>query len=110
MDDESGRDPSAIGARAGGFKADVVHLGTEGQMGEQADVHTATKAIGKLVGRAAARSGSDARAAKKHLCEWIDLGGITQSQARAEKKAETALGRCMRATGERANARSEEEK
>ena len=54
-------------------------------MGEQADVHTATKAIGKLVGRAAARSGSDARAAKKHLCEWIDLGGITQSQARAEK-------------------------
>ncbi len=32
MDDETGRDASAIGARAGGFKAYVVHLGTEGQM------------------------------------------------------------------------------
>ncbi len=44
-----------------------------------------TNTIGKLVGRAATRSNSDARAAKKHLREWVDSGGVTQSQARAEE-------------------------
>src|SRR6266853_246775 len=85
VDDETGRDAGAIDVRAGGVEADVIHLGAEGQMRKQADIHTTTKTIGKLVGRAAARSDRDARAAKEYLPEWIDFGGVAQRQARTEE-------------------------
>ena len=85
VDDEAGGDPGAIGVPAGGVKSNVVHLGAEGQMGEQADVHAAAKAIGKLAVGAAARPDGDARAAKKDLPKWIEFGRVAQSEARAEE-------------------------
>ena len=85
MDDETGGDACAIGVPAGGIEADVVYLGAEGQVRKEAEVHAAANAVCKLVGRAAASSGGDARAAQESLNEWVDLGGIAQSQARAEK-------------------------
>src|SRR5260370_39944084 len=54
-------------------------------MWKQADVHAAAKAIGKLVVGATARSNRNARAAKKDLPKWIDLGRVAQGQARAEE-------------------------
>ena len=56
VDDKAGGYARAIGARGGRVEANVVHLWAEGQVRKQADVHAATNAIGKLVGRAA-RSG-----------------------------------------------------
>ncbi len=85
VDDETGGDARAIGVRAGGVEADIVHLGAQGQMWKQADVYAATKTIGELVVGAAARSNRDARAAKKDLPKWIELGRVTQSQARPEE-------------------------
>ena len=85
VDDETGRDAGAIGVRAGGIEADVVHLWAESQMWKQADVHAAAKAIGKLAVGAAARSSRDARAAKEGLRKGINFRGVPQSQSRTEE-------------------------
>lgn len=85
VDDEAGGNAGAIGVRAEGVEADVVQLGAEGQVGEQADVHAAADAIGKLVGRGAARAVCEAGAAEEGLHKRIDFGGVAKSQTRAEE-------------------------
>jgi hypothetical protein len=82
VDDEAGGDAGAIGVAAGSVEADVVQLGTEGQVWKEAEIHAAANAIGKLVGRT---SGTDTRTAKEGLRERMDVGGVTHSEARADK-------------------------
>jgi len=55
VDDKAGGNAGAVGVRAEGVEADVVQLGAESQVGEQADVPAAANAIGKLVGRVATK-------------------------------------------------------
>ena len=82
MDDETGGDAGAIGVAAGSVEADVVQLGTEGQVWKDAEIHAAADAIGKLVGRTPRR---DARTAKESLHERMDLGGVVEGQTRPEE-------------------------
>jgi hypothetical protein len=60
MDDEAGGDAGAISLSASGIETDVVNLGAESQVWEQTEIHPATNAIRKLVGRTAAGTDGDA--------------------------------------------------
>jgi len=85
MDDEAGGDSGAVGAAAGCVEADVVELRTEREVGQNAEVHAATKAIGKLAVGAATTAESEAGASDEALHKWRDMAGITEGKPGTEE-------------------------
>jgi hypothetical protein len=67
---------------AGSVEADVVQLGAEGQVWKDAEIHSATDTIGKLVGRA---SGTYARTAEEGLHERVDVRGVAKGETRTDE-------------------------
>jgi len=85
VDDDACGDARAVGAVAGCIEADIVHLGTEGQVRKESNIDSATEAVRELaVGTAAATDG-DAGPADETLDEGSEICRIVQRNARAEE-------------------------
>src|SRR6266481_5242848 len=85
MDDQACGDAGAVGAGSRRVEADVVELGAEGQVRQDAEVHASPEAIGKLAVGAATAADRDAGAAQKALNEGREVGRIVEGKPGAEK-------------------------
>ena len=85
MDDQAGGDSGAVGMAAWRVEADVINLGTEGEVWKETPIHAAAEAVSELVAGAAAAANGDAGASDEALHKGRDMGGVVQRNARAEK-------------------------
>ena len=88
MEDNPKRDARAIDGLARVTQADVVHLRTQSDVRNQADVDAAAKSKSKLIGsgRSACVPSAEPRAAHQTLHERIDVGGVAKRQAWTEQE------------------------